>query len=193
VYTVKQGDTPESLAGKFKANKDQITKFNDAEINGLVLGEQIVIPNGTIEVTVRAPRASAAPVGGFAFGSAAVYGYNGYDYGWCTWWAAKRRADVGKPVPANFGNACNWVRAAQRAGIPTGRTPQVHAVIFTNSGCLGHVAFVEEVNEDGSIWVTDMNSRGQVSKTDSTPAGGWNRVSWRRVTPDQFGRFQFIY
>lgn len=193
VYTVKQGDTIDSIASKFKANKDQLTKFNDAEVAGLVVGEQIVVPDGKIEVVVRAPRASTTAVGGFAFGSAAVYGYNGYDYGWCTWWAAKRRADVGKPVPANFGNACNWVRAAQRAGIPTGRTPQAHDVIFTNSGCLGHVAFVEEVNEDGSIWVTDMNSRGQVSKTDSTPAGGWNRVSWRRVTPDQFGRFQFIH
>lgn len=190
IYKVKSGDTPDNLASKYRAEKSRIIAFNDAEIGGLVEGDNIVIPDGQAPIVP----ARNSYVGGFAFGSAAVYGYNGYDYGWCTWWAAKRRADVGKPIPANFGDACNWVRAAQRASIPTGSTPSgAGDVIFTNSGCLGHVAFVEEMNEDGSIWVSDMNSRGQVSKTDPTPAGGWNRVSWRLVTPDQFGRFQFIY
>lgn len=190
IYKVKNGDTPDNLASKYRAEKSRIIAFNDAEIGGLVEGDNIVIPDGQAPIVP----ARNSYVGGFAFGSAAVYGYNGYDYGWCTWWAAKRRADVGKPIPANFGDACNWVRAAQRASIPTGSTPSgAGDVIFTNSGCLGHVAFVEEMNEDGSIWVSDMNSRGQVSKTDPTPAGGWNRVSWRLVTPDQFGRFQFIY
>ncbi|MDO8265496.1 MAG: LysM peptidoglycan-binding domain-containing protein [Candidatus Saccharibacteria bacterium] len=190
IYKVKNGDTPDNLASKYRAEKSRIIAFNDAEIGGLVEGDNIVIPDGQAPIVP----ARNSYVGGFAFGSAAVYGYNGYDYGWCTWWAAKRRADVGKPIPANFGDACNWVRAAQRASIPTGSTPSgAGDVIFTNSGCLGHVAFVEEMNEDGSIWVSDMNSRGQVSKSDPTPAGGWNRVSWRLVTPDQFGRFQFIY
>lgn len=189
IYKVKSGDTPDTLASKYRAEKSRIIAFNDAEISGLVEGDSIVIPDG--QAPIVATRNSY--VGGFAFGSAAVYGYNGYDYGWCTWWAAKRRADVGKPIPANFGNACNWIRAAQKASIPTGTTPQLYSVIYTNSACWGHVAFVEEVLEDGSIWVSDMNSRGQKSKEDPTPAGGWNRVSWRHVMPDQFGRFQFIY
>jgi surface antigen len=190
VYKVKSGDTPDTLASKYRAEKSRIIAFNDAELGGLVEGDNIVIPDGLAPIVA----SKNSYVGGFAFGSAAVYGYNGYDYGWCTWWAAKRRADVGKPIPANFGDACNWVRAAQRASIPTGNVPSgAGDVIFTNSGCLGHVAFVEEMEEDGSIWVTDMNSHGQVSKTDTSPAGGWNRVSWRHVTPDQFGRFQFIY
>ena len=189
VYQVQQGDTPENLATKYRSDSARIIAYNDAEIGGLVAGDYILIPDGQPPAPV-----VRSYVGGFAFGSAAVYGYNGYDYGWCTWWAAKRRADVGKPIPANFGDACNWVRAAQRAGIPTGTTPSgAGDVIFTNSGCLGHVGFVEELNEDGSIWVTDMNSHGQVSKDDPTRAGGWNRVSWRLVTPDQFSKFKFIY
>jgi len=192
VYTVKSGDTPDSLANKYRSDKARIIAFNDAEINGLVLDEKIVIPDGRQPDPVVSR--SSFHSGGFAFGSAAVYGYNGYDYGWCTWWAAKRRADVGKPIPANFGDACNWIRAAQRAGIPTGSTPSgAGDVIYTVSGCWGHVAFVEEMLPDGSIWVSDMNSRGQVSKEDATRAGGWNRVSWRLVTPDQFSRFKFIY
>jgi surface antigen/LysM repeat protein len=192
VYTVKSGDTPDSLATKYRSDKARIIAFNDAEINGLVLDDKIVIPDGRQPDPV-VSRSSFA-VGGFSFGSAAIYGYNGYDYGWCTWWAAKRRADVGKPIPANFGDACNWISAAGRAGIPTGSVPSgAGDVIFTSSGCLGHVAFVEEMLPDGSIWVSDMNSRGQVSKDDPTKAGGWNRVSWRLVTPDQFSRYKFIY
>ena len=190
VYEVKADDTIEKIAEKYSANAAAVIAFNDAEIRGVTQGQKIVIPDGKVPAPVYTSNAS---LGGFAFGQSAVYGYNGYDYGWCTWWAAKRRADVGKPIPANFGNACNWIRAAQRADIPTGTTPQLHAVIYTNSACWGHVAFVEEMNEDGSIWVSDMNSRGQVSKEDPSPAGGWNRVSWRLVTPEQFGRFQFIY
>ncbi len=191
VYVVREGDTPESLAQRYRANKDAIIAFNDAELTGLPVGERIVIPDGVQPTPVR--RSTAYASYGFAFGNSAIYGYNGYDYGWCTWWAAKRRADIGRPIPANFGNACNWLRAAQRAGIATGGTPAAGAVIFTKSGCLGHVGFVEQVLPDGSAWVSDMNSRGQVSPTDPRPAGGWNRVSWRLVTPDQFSRYAFIY
>lgn len=194
VYEVKQGDTPDSLATRYRANKDQIIAFNDAypEFGGLKVGTRVVIPNGTVQSA--ASTAAYGFGGGFAWGGfSAIYSSNGYDYGWCTWWAAKRRADIGRPVPSNMGNACNWVRAAQLAGIPTGGTPASGAVIFTKSGCWGHVGFVEEVLADGSAWVTDMNSHGQVSKDNPAPAGGWNRVSWRLVTPDQFGRFYFIY
>jgi surface antigen len=192
VYEVKSGDTPDSLATRFRANKEQIIAFNDAEVSGLPVGQRVVIPNGSVQAA--ATTANYGFGGGFAWGGyTAIYSNNGYDYGWCTWWAAKRRADIGRPVPSNMGNACNWVRSAQLAGIPTGSTPANGAVIFTKSGCWGHVGFVEEVLPDGSAWVTDMNSHGQVSKTDSRPAGGWNRVSWRLVTPDQFGRFYFIY
>lgn len=188
VHTVASGDTPDNLASKFRANKDAIIAFNDAEISGLKVGQQIVIPDGT-KVTASV----AVNTRSFAFGSSAVYGYNGYDFGWCTWWAAKRRADIGKPVPTNLGNACTWASRAVLAGISVGDTPASGAVIMTRSRCAGHVGFVETVNGDGSIWVSDMNSRGQVSPTNSAPAGGWNRVSWRLVPPSEFSRYKFIY
>jgi len=51
VYTIKAGDTAESLAQKFKADKDKIVKANDAESSGFKLGEQIIIPDGTQAAT----------------------------------------------------------------------------------------------------------------------------------------------
>ncbi len=188
VYKVATGDTADSLAEEYNTGADNITSFNDAELSGLVAGDMIVIPGGSIA----APEPVYNYGGGYAFGFAAQYGYNGYEYGWCTWWAATRRQEIGRPIPANLGDAYTWVARGRMAGLSVSSTPRVGSVIWSNTYYPGHVGFVEEVLSDGSIWVSDMNSYGQVSKTDSTPAGGWNRVSWKKISPSQFGGFQFI-
>ena len=186
-YEVKQGDTVDSLATKFRANKEQIIADNDAEVAGLKVGERILIRDGTVPPPVVAYTASYA---GFAWGGAnPIYGANGYDYGWCTWYSAVRRAELGRPVPSNLGNAYSWYRLAQRAGLPTGLTPAVGAVAVNEAG--NHVAVVEQVNADGSFWVSEMNSRGQVSITDPTPRGGWNVKDYKMYT--SVGSLKFIY
>ena len=190
VYKVEAGDTPKKLADEYNTSKEEIIAFNDAEIAGLTTGERIVIPDGSLAAPEPAIPTTFA---GFAFGYDAQYGYNGYDYGWCTWYAANRRQDIGKPIPANLGDAYTWVARARLAGLSVGATPKVGAIIWTNTYYPGHVGFVEEVLPDGSAWVSDMNSSGQVSRTNSTPAGGWGQVSWKKVTPAEFGRYQFIY
>jgi surface antigen len=183
VYVVKAGDTADSLATKFSTNKDQITAFNDAEVTGLKLNDTIVVPGGSIAA------APATAYYGFAFGTSALYGNNGYDYGWCTWYAANRRAALGNPVPSNLGNAYSWYTIAQRAGLPTGSAPQVSAVAVNQGG--NHVSVVEQVNGDGSFWVSEMNASGQVSITDSTFTGGWGRIDYKLYT--SVGNLKFIY
>ena len=181
VYTVKDGDNPDKVASKFRANKDQLIAFNDAEISGLKVGERIVVPDGSIQAPL--------PIFSFPFGFSASYGFNGYDIGWCTWYVANRRADLGRPVPANLGNAYSWYILAQRAGLPTGVVPSVGAVMVNQYN--NHVAVVEVVNGDGSFWVSEMNSRGQVSMTDPTPTGGWGRIDNKII--GGVGSLKFIY
>lgn len=153
VYTVNTGDTPDSLAAKFKANKDKIVAYNDAEIKGLVPGQRIIIPDG---VQSAAPSARATAVVGrsaFAWGSSAVYGYNGYDYGYCTWYVASRIA-----VPANWGNANTWDYYASQSGWNVSSAPSVGSIAQTDRGYFGHVAIVEAVSADGTmIKYADMN------------------------------------
>lgn len=190
VYRVKSGDTAKKIAEKFNANKSDIVSFNDAEIAGLKTGERIVIPDGSLA----APRpAIPTTFAGFAFGYNAQYGFNGYDYGWCTWYAANRRQDIGRPIPANLGDAYTWVFRARMAGLGVGATPRVGSIIWSNTYYPGHVGFVEEVLPNGSAWVSDMNSSGQVSRDNSAPAGGWGQVSWKLITPSEFNRYQFIH
>lgn len=178
VYTVKDGDTVDKLAERYGVDENKIIAFNDAEISGLVAGQVIVIPEGTVPTPRSIPSFS-----GFRFGGgAAVYGYNGYDYGYCTWYAANRRAEVGKPVPANLGNASTWKVLSQRAGIPVGNTPQAHAVIWTPPrDYYGHVGFVEEVYPDGSVRISEMNTYG------------WGVRSEKVLTPAQAAGYGYIY
>lgn len=190
VYTVKAGDTPDTLATKYKASKEQIVAYNDAELYGLKVGDQIIIPGAQQPVAPRA--ASYASGGGFSWGSSAVYGFNGYDYGFCTWYVANRRIEIGRPVPANLGNASTWDDRAPRAGIPTNKTPAYGAAVVTSQRGAGHVAFVERVDADG-IWISEMNSRGQRSISDTSPAGGWNRVDYKFVPMATASTYNYIH
>ncbi|MBC7708026.1 LysM peptidoglycan-binding domain-containing protein [Polaromonas sp.] len=160
VHTVVAGDTADSLATKYKASKDQIVAYNDAEINGLRLGEKVIVPNGTITpvvpVTARTiSRVASVPTAStsYAFGSTALYGYNGYDYGYCTWYVANRIS-----VPSNWGNANTWDNLAPRSGWTVSSVPRAGAIGQTNRGSEGHVAVVEAVSDDATmIKYSDMN------------------------------------
>ncbi len=180
VYTVQTNDTPESLAQRFQASEEKIIRFNDAEIDGLVPGERIVIPNGERQ-TQQAPS-----VAYYGFAGSASYGqFNGYVYGYCTWHAANRRAQAGKPLPNNLGHARTWGPRAQQFGMSVTENPTAGSVIWHKDTSiawgLGHVGYVERVNEDGSIVVSDMNYPW------------WNRVTERTVTPAEFGAYLFIH
>lgn len=185
VYTVKQGDTADTLASKFKANKDQIIAFNDAEVSGLKVGEMVVIPDGNAApAPVARVAASTYVTTGFSWGgNSAVYGgYNGYDYGYCTWYAAKKRSDAGSPIPSNLGNARTWLSLSQSAGIPTGRIPKAGAVIWTPPrDYYGHVGYVDSVDADGTVHVSEMNT------------AGWGRVSTKTLSPDAAAAYSYIY
>jgi surface antigen len=176
IYTVKPGDTPASLAAQFKTSADQITAYNDAEINGLTSGERIIIPNGAQNAgaTAASIAASAGMGGGasgaFPWGTAPIYGYNGYDYGYCTWYVATQI-----PVPANWGNASTWAYYAALSGWHVSTTPTVGAIAQKGGG-EGHVAIVTAVHPDGSIEVRDMNG-----------IAGWGRVGYG---PKSAGVFQ---
>ncbi len=182
VYKVVAGDTVDSLSQRYRANKEQIVAYNDIELTGLHPGEQILIPNGQ----------QPAPTVTF-FAGTAEYGFNGYDYGFCTYYAATRRAQLGRPVPSNLGNANTWAGRAAAFGIPTGAIPQAGAVAMKHSGAPGHVGIVEVVNDDGSFWMSEMNSSGQRSMTDTTPAGGWGRVDWKLIPASMVGTYTYIY
>ncbi len=181
VYQVKSGDTAESIASNFNASAEKSISFNDAELNGLEVGKYIFIPDGK-KSTPTYNYSSAVYV---AAGIRPSYGSNGYTYGYCTWYVADKRASVGRPLPTNLGNAITWYSIAQAMGMEVGDTPRVGAVLWhtpaRSATSLGHVAYVEAVNADGSVLVSEMNYVGYAI------------VSTRTVPAAEMGGYRFIY
>ncbi len=96
---------------------------------------------------------SVASAGGFPWGGGPIYGFNGYDYGFCTWYVASQIA-----VPSNWGNASSWSYYASISGWSVSSTPSVGAIAQTPyaAGGEGHVAIVDAVNGN-LIKYRDMN------------------------------------
>ncbi len=178
IYTVQAGDTVDMLAQKYNASKDKIAAFNDAEIKGLVPGQQIVIPDGTRAVSITAAqiaRSSAVSSSRFPWGGSAVYGSNGYDYGYCTWYVANKIS-----VPANWGNANTWDNLASVSGWHVGSRPVAGGIGQSDAGYFGHVAYIEAVSDDGTmIKYSDMNG-----------LSGFGRVGYSDwVSASKFGHY----
>jgi surface antigen len=185
LYTVQGTDTPDSLAAIYQTSAEQIIAFNDVELIGLKPGAQIIIPNGIKPAQRTTSRTSTARVSSnFSWGgSGVVFAGNRYAYGYCTYYAFNKRAAAGRPIGSNWGNATSWASLARASGFAVDKNPQSGDVFQTSGGWggYGHVGFVERVNEDGSIFVSEMNY------------AGWNRVSSRTISADQVGQFNYIH
>lgn len=106
---------------------------------------------------------------------------NTYIWGYCTFWTAQRRIEVGNPIPNNWGDANTWDDGALAVGYIVDHTPSVGAIMQTDAGKEGHVAFVEKVNPDGSWEISEMNVKG------------WNILSNRTMSAERANNYNFIH
>lgn len=199
VYTVKAGDTLDSLAERYKVSAEHVLLHNDLVAEEpLVEGAKIVLPDGDLPETERpgyvAPRpaptyswsASYGNMGGSIISQSYGFGSrtsgNRYAAGNCTWYAYERRIQLGRPIGGMWGNAYSWAHSAQSSGYVVNKTPAPGAIIQTSSGGggYGHVGVVERI-EDGHIIVSDMNY------------AGYNVVTWRKIPLSQAGSYNFIH
>lgn len=77
----------------------------------------------------------------------------------CVSYVAWKIHSTGRYVPhfGGAGNANQWPSTAARHGISSGSTPKAGAAALMNIGYYGHVMYVESVNGDGTITVSDYN------------------------------------
>lgn len=76
---------------------------------------------------------------------------NTYYAGQCTWYAKDRRPDL----PNNLGNADTWADRAAAQGWRVDGAPEVGDIGMTRAYM--HVVYVEAVNGDGSVTISEMN------------------------------------
>ncbi|TDM01640.1 CHAP domain-containing protein [Macrococcus hajekii] len=106
---------------------------------------------------------------------------NYYTWGSCAYYAFNRRAQLGRYVSNQWGNAKYWAYNASRSGYTVSRTPVKGAVMVSQAGYYGHVAVVENKYSNGSIQVSEMNYPRQGVKT------------YRTLTKTQASYYQYIY
>lgn len=107
-----------------------------------------------------------------------------YDYGYCTYWAALRRIQIGDPIPNGWGDAINWNIAAEADGYVVDKTPSYGAIMQWPEapGGEGHVAFVENVNPSNGEWtISEMN------------AVGWDEVDYKTMPASAATGYNFIH
>ncbi len=191
-YMVKSGDTVQSIATKYSADPSRIIVYNDLDNSGTVSpGVQLIIPDGILPNNERpgyvAPvQRSYYAYSNYTFQAGSVG--NRYAFGNCTWYAYERRLQLGRPVGSFWGNGATWNIAAAQSGYLVNHSPAAGAVLQIPAygdgwtGYAGHVAIVESVNADGSIYVSEMNY-----------AGNFNRVTYRTISAGQAALYNYIH
>lgn len=183
-YNVQPGDSLSIIAAKYQTTWKRLFDKNTAiaipdviTVNehlvipaaDEVLAERVIPAAGPVEAPqpTRVTSAASRPkTTSYPSGSS---GGNTYTRGYCTWYAKNRRPDL----PNNLGNAITWVSRAAAQGLPTGSAPRVGAI--GQSG--NHVVYVESVNGDGTITVSEMNWEGVgVISSRTTSAGAFSYV-----------------
>ncbi len=91
---------------------------------------------------------------------------NTYSYGYCTWYVANRASWI----PNLLGNANTWY---YRYGGAKGSAPQAGAVGSEIGG--NHVVYIESVNGDGTVTISEMNGMA-----------GWGVVGSRVTSASEF-------
>lgn len=166
-YSVVNGDNLTKIAEAHGTTWLRLWQKNTSLDNPDLIfpGQVFLIPDPNEQLADRpVPEriiAALAPAAAVSRGSVAG---NTYDAGYCTWYVKNRRPDL----PNNLGNANTWYSRAAAQGYAVGSTPRAGAVGTTTAGDLGHVIYVERVNGDGSITISEMNYAGLYSQRTRT-------------------------
>ena len=105
---------------------------------------------------------------------------NRFAFGQCTYWADMRYDQLAGRFVDWIGNAYQWYYGAKSApGWIVSSTPHVPSIIVLQpyvqgAGYYGHVAVVERINSDGSVYASNMNWYAN---------GGWDRESFWTFMP----------
>lgn len=87
--------------------------------------------------------------------------------------------------PRYWGNANMWPDSARLAGYSTGSTPRVNSVGVISAGQYGHVVWVEAVNGDGTVDVSQYNYY-------NAGGPGWGNYSKMRVSAATYDTYIYF-
>ena len=120
--------------------------------------QKLKIPNGSTTTPSKTNPSTNNNVGGSGGYSSPTFSHqNLYTAGQCTWYVFDRRSQAGKPISTYWSDAKYWAGNATADGYTVDHNATVGSIMQTTTGYYGHVAYVERVNADGSILISEMN------------------------------------
>lgn len=126
----------------------------------------------------------------FVDSNALSYGIDPWGYGCrqCVSYTAwKVLQKTGRPA-MYWGNANQWPASARRVGYQTGTAPRAQSVAVMTSGPYGHVAWVESINANGTLNVSQYNYW-----LPGKSNGGWGWYSeFRNVSPWTYQAYIYV-
>ncbi len=139
--------------------------------NAISHGGYIPIPAGSIEGTVDPNQVGRDPLG---YGCRQCVSY--------TAWKVLQK--TGRAFQY-WGNANMWPSSARNNGFSTGSTPRVDSVGVISAGQYGHVVWVEAVNGDGTIDISQYNYL-------NAGGSGWGHYSKMRVSAATYDTYIYF-
>ncbi|UBH08451.1 LysM peptidoglycan-binding domain-containing protein [Macrococcus armenti] len=185
VHTVQSGEYLSLIANRYGITVAQLKSWNGLTSDIIYPNQRLTVKAGTTQTTTQVQtNVSRSPVTTVVTNnvSPVFYHSNLYDLGQCTWHVFNKRAAIGKGISTYWWHARNWANGAIKDGYTVNRTPAYGAIAQTSDGYYGHVAFVERVNADGTVLVSEMNY--------ATAPGV---IGYRTLNQWQLSRYVFIH
>jgi LysM repeat protein len=153
-YVVVSGDTLSKVAADHQTTVQRLWQKNTNLTNPDILniGDKLIIPTAS-EILADRPMLAPAATPPSSANRPVVPG-NAYAPGNCTEYVKNRRPDIG-----NFwGDASQWGYSARSAGYTVNSTPSVGSIGVALA--YGHVVYVEGVNGNGTVNISEQNYEG---------------------------------
>lgn len=115
--------------------------------------------------------------GSWTHGGSCYYGDDidpwGLCYRQCVSYAAWKTYKTKGYMPYGYGDAKNWASKARSQGIPVDGNPRAGDIAVSTAGTWGHVMYVESVNGNGTINISQYNVSltGTYSEATISPSG----------------------
>ncbi|MCD8783906.1 LysM peptidoglycan-binding domain-containing protein [Staphylococcus xylosus] len=178
-HTVQSGESLNIIANKYGVSVEEIVSANN--LNGYIIypNQTLTIPGAT---GTGGAGGSSTETPSTNTGDSSASDANLYDWGQCTWHVFNRRAETGQPISTYWWNADHWANNAAADGYTVNNSPSAGSIMQNYEGPIGHVAYVEQVNPDGSILISEMNY--------NTPPG---TVDYRTIPASQVSSYNYIH
>lgn len=181
-HTVQAGESLNIIASKYNVSVQALMQANGLSSYLIYPNQNLQIPGASSNTTASVGGSGGTPTANGNYTSPTFNHQNLYDWGQCTWHVFNRRAETGQPISTFWWNADHWAGNAAADGYTVDHQPTVGSIMQNFEGPVGHVAYVERVNADGSILISEMNY--------NTPPGV---VDYRTIPASVASSYNFIH